>query len=77
GRVWVVVDITMDIDSESVSDEKKKYVRDYAYWISPQQMLDMAWDDYGNLIRALIVEVINKLPSTSEQAAREVVQKIF
>lgn len=57
GRVWVVVDSTMDSDAESVADEKKKDVRAYAYWISPQQMLDMAWDDDGNLIWALIVEV--------------------
>ena len=56
GRVWVVVDSTMDSDAESVADEKKKDVRAYAYWISPQQMLDMAWDDDGNLIWALIVE---------------------
>jgi hypothetical protein len=47
----------MDSDAESVADEKKKDVRAYAYWISPQQMLDMAWDDDGNLIWALIVEV--------------------
>ncbi|UMX89735.1 hypothetical protein MJ579_29020 [Klebsiella pneumoniae] len=53
----VVVDSTMDSDAESVADEKKKDVRACTCWISPQQMLDMAWDDDSNLIWALIVEV--------------------
>ncbi|MGE9575256.1 hypothetical protein ACQP3C_29925, partial [Escherichia coli] len=57
GRIWVVVDSTMSGDVESVADEKKKDARAYAYWISPQQMLDVAWDDDGNMLWALIVEV--------------------
>ncbi|EOC0033621.1 DUF1983 domain-containing protein [Cronobacter sakazakii] len=57
GRIWVVVDSTMNGDVESVADEKNKDARAYAYWISPQQMLDVAWDDDGNMLWALIVEV--------------------
>lgn len=57
GRIWVVVDSTLSNDVESVEDQKKTDARAYAYWITPQQMLDCAWDDDGNLIWALICEV--------------------
>lgn len=57
GRIWVVVDSTMSGEVESVADEKKKDARAYAYWISPQQLLDVAWDEEGNMLWALIVEV--------------------
>ncbi|UWM66650.1 phage portal protein [Enterobacter sp. CP102] len=57
GRIWVVVDSTMEAGAESVEDQKKQDGRAYAYWISPQQMLDLAWDDDGNLLWALVVEV--------------------
>ncbi|ECQ3861575.1 hypothetical protein F0A75_21685 [Salmonella enterica] len=57
GRIWVVVDSTMNGDVESVADEKQKGARAYAYWISPQQLLDVAWDEDGNMLWALIVEI--------------------
>lgn len=57
GRIWVVVDSTVSGDAESIEDEKKQDGRAYAYWLSPQQMLDLAWDDDGNLLWALVVEV--------------------
>ncbi|HAU6473904.1 TPA: hypothetical protein JD883_26920, partial [Citrobacter freundii] len=57
GRIWVVVDSTMNVDVESVADEKKNDARAYAYWISPQQLLDVAWDEDGNMLWALIVEI--------------------
>ncbi|EBD6220704.1 hypothetical protein C2N84_21730 [Salmonella enterica] len=57
GRIWIVVDSTMNGDVESVADEKQKDARAYAYWIAPQQLLDVAWDEEGKMLWALIVEV--------------------
>lgn len=57
GRIWIVVDSTMKAGAESVADEKKVDARPYAYWISPKQMLDFAYDDDGEMIWALIMEV--------------------
>lgn len=57
GRIWMVVDSTMKDGAESVADEKRSDARPYAYWISPQQMLDFAYDDDGELLWALIAEV--------------------
>ncbi|UYW75859.1 hypothetical protein OFY05_23540 (plasmid) [Pseudocitrobacter faecalis] len=36
---------------------RKNDARAYAYWISPQQLLDVAWDEDGNMLWALIVEI--------------------
>ncbi|MCU6236776.1 hypothetical protein KWH75_06800 [Morganella morganii] len=58
GRIWIVVDSTMkDSDITSVADEKKADARAYAYWLPPQQMLDFAYDDDGNLLWALTHEL--------------------
>ena len=57
GRIWIVVDSTLSGDVESVADQKKQNGRAYAYWVSPQQLLDCAYDDDGQLIWALICEV--------------------
>lgn len=57
GRIWVVVDSTVSGDIESKEDQKKSDGRAYAYWVSPQQMLDCAWDEEGNLSWILICEV--------------------
>lgn len=69
GRIWVVVDSTMKAsgDVASVADEKKANARPYAYWIPPQQMLDFAYDDDGDMLWALTHEVArdDKDPFTS------------
>ena len=57
GRVWVVVDSTASGDIESKEDQKKSDARAYAYWVSPQQMLDCAWDEDGDLSWILICEI--------------------
>lgn len=57
GRIWMVVDSTMKEEAESVEDAKKADARAYAYWITPQQMLDFAYDDEGEMLWALIAEV--------------------
>lgn len=56
GRIWVIVDSTLGTNVESKEDEKKADARAYAYWITPQQMLDCAWDDEGDLEWILICE---------------------
>lgn len=57
GRIWVVVDSTVSSEVESKEDQKKSDGRAYAYWVSPQQMLDCAWDEEGNLNWILICEI--------------------
>lgn len=57
GRIWVVVDSTVSGEIESKEDQKKSDGRAYAYWVSPQQMLDCAWDEEGNLSWILICEI--------------------
>lgn len=57
GRIWIVVDSTVEDSVESVADQKRVGGGAYAYWISPQQMLDCSYDDDGQLLWALICEV--------------------
>lgn len=75
GRIWIVVDSTMkDSDITSVADEKKADARAYAYWLPPQQMLDFAYDDDGNLLWALTHEMarddVNPFTSSGKQQNR-------
>ena len=58
GRPYVVVDSNVDPESAPVSkaDEKKGQARVYAYIVLPQDMLDMAYDEQGCLLWALIRE---------------------
>lgn len=59
GRVGIVVDSTMpDHGAISKAEAKKLDVKTYAYIITPQQMLDYAYDDEGNLNWILIEEHI-------------------
>ncbi|KLU17140.1 MULTISPECIES: hypothetical protein [Xenorhabdus] len=59
GRIWIVVDSTMkDVEVTSLADEKKADARAYAYWLPPQQMLDFAYDDDGNLLWVLTHELV-------------------
>lgn len=58
GRIWAVVDCSSTATQLiSVSDEKQSDTRVYVYWVPPQQMLDIAYDDSGNIMWALILEV--------------------
>lgn len=49
GRVWIVVDSTMDSAVASVADEKKAQAQIYSYVVRPQQALDMSIDAKGEL----------------------------
>ncbi len=55
GRIWVVVDSTMK-PSTSTAEEKSGDGRIYSYIVTPQNALDMAFDDVGELLWILIHE---------------------
>lgn len=61
GRVWVVVDSTYRTDGEdgvrTLADQLRSGGRPYAYIVRPQDMLDMGYDEFGELLWALVREV--------------------
>ena len=56
GRIYVVVDTNSTITPVSKAEEKEMGRRAYAYWVGPQDVLDMSFDDEGNLNWILIRE---------------------
>ncbi len=56
GRVWLVVDSTKSEEVRTVADAKKADARCYAYIVPPQHMLDMSYDEMGELNWALVFE---------------------
>jgi Phage portal protein, SPP1 Gp6-like len=58
GRPWVVVDSTKAPGVRTRAQEKATGARVYAYIVSPQHMLDMSYDDQGELNWCLIHEVV-------------------
>jgi len=56
GRIWVVVDSSKNEESISLADEKQSSGRIYSYLVSPQNALDMSFDDDGELRWILIRE---------------------
>lgn len=58
GRVWIVVDSTARPGQMLTrADEKAGAVQVYAYIVRPQDMLDMAYDEAGELLWALVAEL--------------------
>ena len=58
GRIWVVVDNTgADAEIRTLADQKKAGIRTYSYFVRPQMVLDMSYDDEGELNWILIREV--------------------
>lgn len=55
GRLWVVVDSTFDA-AATVADAMEQGGQIYAYLVSPQNVLDMSFDDRGELNWILIHE---------------------
>lgn len=53
GRVWVVIDSAVPETVVSRADELKSDASLYAYTVTPEDMLDLSWDDAGKLIWAL------------------------
>jgi hypothetical protein len=56
GRIWIVVDSNLTEAVVSKADEKKQDIRAYTYFVTPENAVDMSWDDYGNLNWILIHE---------------------
>lgn len=49
GRVWIVVDSTATETIKSLADQKKSKARTYCYTVNPDDVLDLAYDDFGEL----------------------------
>lgn len=58
GRIWIVVDssISSNIEVKSKEDEKKADYRAFFHAIRPQDLLDVGYDDDGNILWASIAE---------------------
>jgi hypothetical protein len=56
GRVGVVIDNPTKEAPLTKADEKKAGIAPYAYIVGPQQLLDYAYDEHGNLEWILILE---------------------
>lgn len=74
GRVGIVID-NERIEEKVLSkaDEKAKKIHPYAYIVTPQQMLDYAFDENGGLLWILISEIVrdDKDPFTSSGREEE------
>jgi hypothetical protein len=72
GRVWVVVDSTKTQESVTVADAKDDVT--YAYMLEPQHVLDMSYDELGDLNWVLIHEVVrddaDPIESTGSTSSR-------
>lgn len=56
GRIWVCVDNAASQAPVSRKEEKELGIRDYAYIIKPQDMLEMSFDDEGIMLWCLVRE---------------------
>jgi len=56
GRIYVVIDNNMQDAPLSKKEQAENGVRTYAYWVGPQDVLDMSFDDEGRLNWILIRE---------------------
>lgn len=58
GRIWLVVDNTAaGVQPNTVAEEQELGIRTYAYTVKPQNVLDMSYDDFGELNWILLREV--------------------
>lgn len=58
GRVLVVVDSTKSSDVVTLADEEASGARVYAYFVRPQDVLDMAFDEDGSIRWVLVRETV-------------------
>jgi hypothetical protein len=56
GRVWIVVDTNKVTENVSVADQKNQNIRVYAYTVFPEDVLDLAYSEDGELEWILIRE---------------------
>lgn len=75
GRIGVVIDNTggqVEKPVVSKADEKNSGVRTYGYTVGPEQLLDYAFDDEGNLEWILIEECVRDAADPIESSGEEV-----
>ncbi|WP_374335512.1 phage portal protein [Methyloversatilis sp.] len=74
GRIWIVVDTTKTNDVVTVADEKNAGVRAYAYFITPEHLCDISYDELGEINWALVHEQVrddeNPLDSSGKMIDR-------
>lgn len=56
GRIWIVVDNNKTAETTTKQQEKEQNIRTYAYAVTPQNALDMSYDEEGELNWILIHE---------------------
>lgn len=56
GRIYIVIDNNMEDGVLSKREQTERGIRTYAYWVGPQDVLDMSFDDEGKLNWILIRE---------------------
>lgn len=58
GRIWVVVDNTnSEIQPETVAEEKALNIRTFSYAVPPQDVLDLSYDEFGDLNWIMLADV--------------------
>lgn len=71
GRIGVVIDNNNSVAVLSKAEQKKNNIRCYAYIVKPEQILDYAFDDDGQLLWIKLAEIkrddANPILSTGEQ----------
>lgn len=58
GRIWVFMDTNKTANVISLADEKAAKSRVYAYFVTPQNVLDMGYSETGDLLWTLVRETI-------------------
>lgn len=58
GRIWIVVDSTKTEEAETLAEEKESDARVYAYIVDPRHVLDVSYDEMGELNWILIHEIV-------------------
>lgn len=58
GRVGIVIDNVSNGPVSTKKDEKEANFKTYGYTVGPEQLLDFAYDEGGNLIWVLIAEIL-------------------
>lgn len=72
GRIWVVVDTTKTEESTSRQDDRDDDSRVYSYIMTPQNVLDMSFDDQNNLNWVLIRELYRDDSDPFESTGAEI-----
>lgn len=58
GRIWVFVDTNKTEEIRSLADERQAQVRPYAYFVTPQNVLDVGYSETGELQWVFVRETV-------------------